>query len=251
MLLLAGCCRENGIRTESVKCNESFALDSRSADSLRVSIDIEYPVAGPAAGALEKMQKTLLAAMFGTDGVTADPEQAVADFKSDISEKYRNENLELLGRYLDMKKASAAGAEDLPPVLSRESVTEGHFLPAYGNLCSYVIYQYDYTGGAHGIDKETAVTFDLATGESVTEEDLFKSGYETAMSQALTAHLEEAFENPDDYKMLFVNEIAPNGNFYVTDLGVTYIYGRYEIGPYAIGLIRVTVPWEEISGLLK
>ncbi len=51
--------------------------------------------------------------------------------------------------------------------------------------------------------------------------------------------------------MLFVKEIAPNGNFYITNKGVTYLYGRYEIGPYVIGLTRVTVPWAEIVDLVQ
>ncbi len=114
-------------------------------------------------------------------------------------------------------------------------------MPQYGNMCSYVVYEYNFTGGAHGTDNETGLVFDLTTGELLYEEDIFKAGFEEEMAKALTAHLKDSFENDDDYEMLFVKEIAPNGNFYITDKGVTYLYGRYEIGPYVIGLTRVTV----------
>ena len=32
---------------------------------------------------------------------------------------------------------------------------------------------------------------------------------------------------------------------------MTYIYGQYEIGPYYLGIIKLTLPWEELEGLLK
>ena len=53
------------------------------------------------------------------------------------------------------------------------------------------------------------------------------------------------------YDMLFIKTIEPNGNFFVDPEGITYIYGRYEIGPYASGLVRVTIPWEKLQGILK
>jgi len=31
---------------------------------------------------------------------------------------------------------------------------------------------------------------------------------------------------------------------------VIYIYGPYEIGPYYLGSIEVTVPWEELGTLV-
>ena len=49
---------------------------------------------------------------------------------------------------------------------------------------------------------------------------------------------------------LFVKDIEPNGNFKVSSNGVTYIYGPYEIGPYYLGSIEVTVPWDELGTLV-
>ena len=54
----------------------------------------------------------------------------------------------------------------------------------------------------------------------------------------------------DSYNALFVKDIEPNGNFKVSDEGVIYIYGPYEIGPYYLGSIEVTVPWEELGTLV-
>ena len=51
--------------------------------------------------------------------------------------------------------------------------------------------------------------------------------------------------------MMFIREIGPNGNFSVSEDGVTYIYNHYEIAPYAMGIIRVTLPWDDVRELLK
>jgi hypothetical protein len=51
--------------------------------------------------------------------------------------------------------------------------------------------------------------------------------------------------------MLFETEIYPSDTFYVTADGLTYVYHPYEIGPYALGIIEVTIPWNEIKDILK
>lgn len=250
-LMLAGCQPQQELKTTIIEDSESFALDSRSKDSLWVDISIEFPVSGPKAEPLEKMQENIVAAVFGEGHRSADPKEAISEFKAEISGQYRKDNIDILEYFSQMQGSEGDGNEDTAPVLSWESVIKGNFLPAYGSLCSYIIYEYNYSGGAHGLDNETAVTFDMTTGEAVSADEIFISGYEKEMAKALTAHLKEAFENEDDYESLFVREIAPNDNFYVTNQGVTYIYGRYEIGPYYIGLTHVTVPWTEIVNLLK
>ena len=67
----------------------------------------------------------------------------------------------------------------------------------------------------------------------------------------LTSHLRDAMPDQESYDCLFIKDIEPNGNFKVSDTGVTYVYGQYEIGPYSLGIIKVTVPWEELGDLVR
>ena len=48
-----------------------------------------------------------------------------------------------------------------------------------------------------------------------------------------------------------VKDIEPNGNFKLSEEGITYIYGQYEIGPYYLGIIKVTIPWDELGDLVR
>ena len=98
---------------------------------------------------------------------------------------------------------------------------------------------------------ETALNFDMKTGSLPTEGDFFKESYKEKLPALLSGHLASSLENPADTSMLFTREIGPNGNFMVSPEGVTYIYNQYEIGPYVMGAIRVTVPWDELEGLIE
>ena len=92
---------------------------------------------------------------------------------------------------------------------------------------------------------ETALNFDLKSGKVITEAEFFKPGYEKKLAEALTAHLREAVPDQESYDTMFTHEIKPNGNFTVSEQGVTYI------APYSMGAIHVSVPWDEIRDLIR
>ena len=93
----------------------------------------------------------------------------------------------------------------------------------------------------------TALNFDLDNGSLITEKGFFKDGYEERLSTLLSSHLPEALRDPEDIDMLTTEDIQPNGNFRITEAGITYIYNQYEIGPYVLGAVEVTIPWSELK----
>ena len=108
-----------------------------------------------------------------------------------------------------------------------------------------------YTGGAHGSTTETSVNLDLKTGKQVTEKDFFIPGYEEDLATILRSKLRDAMPDQEAYDALFIKDIEPNGNFKVSEQGLTYVYGQYEIGPYYLGIIKVTIPWIELGDLVR
>ena len=46
-------------------------------------------------------------------------------------------------------------------------------------------------------------------------------------------------------------DIAPIGNFYLTPGGITFHYNIYEIAPYVIGPIEVTVGFDKMEAMLR
>ena len=134
--------------------------------------------------------------------------------------------------------------------LSWERSLNGYIAGEHGDIISYIVSTYDFSGGAHGSSAELAFNFNRKSGEIIDEDDIFTEGSAVELSKLLSARLQSAFDE-EAYNSLFVKDIEPNGNFIVSDEGMTYIYGQYEIGPYYLGIIKLTLPWEELEGLLK
>ena len=114
-------------------------------------------------------------------------------------------------------------------------------------------------GGAHGLNTRNYFNFNLKNGKRITEADLYKPGFENALSELIKVRMiEERKENPElepierledsDY---WVEAIKPNGNFYITDQSINYVFNPYEIGPYYMGQTEVTLPFARLSQILK
>ena len=93
--------------------------------------------------------------------------------------------------------------------------------------------------------------YDLTTGEIISEDDLFAKGFQPGVTKLLADALETYLaDNDDDPEMLF-SAPEPNGNFSVSDTHVTWIYNPYEIAPYAMGSIELSVSWNDLKPYLK
>ena len=231
-------CNES-LSTRTVESNGKFALAEGAADSLDIDIQVEYPETGLKGEALENFRKGLTANLFGEEYAEMDASGALEAYKNDRVSEYREVNLPLLEESDGMSHS----------VLSWSDYTYGKISGSHEGIISYTMTKYSYTGGAHGMTSVTSLNFDTRTGSLLSEADFFKEGYRSVLSDLLSRHLPGSLESPEDTSMLFVREIEPNGNFRVSEEGVTYIYNQYEIAPYVMGAIQVTVPWNELEGI--
>lgn len=228
-----------GFSVQTVEEKETFLLAEGSDAALEMDLKIEYPVSGLKKQALDNLTGALTANIFGEEYAGMDITEAVGAYKNDKASDYRTACLPLAKENEGIPTAS----------LDWSDYVTGAVAGCHKNILSYSITKYSFTGGAHGMTAETALNFDMKTGNLLTESDFFKEGYKDRLPGLLSSHLAESLENPSDTSMLFTQEIGPNGNFAIGEKGVTYIYNQYEIGPYVMGAIRVTVPWEELEGL--
>lgn len=241
--IISGCRNNYDIRTETIQDNDTTALCEGCPGTFEFSASLEFPVGGLKDEALRNIQNSITSVIFGKEYKQSGISSIINEYKQEAILNYRDSNLE---EWKEFGQEEEWGAS-----FSWVEGINAKFLKKYNGLQSYSIYRYGFTGGAHGIDSEEAIVFDLKSGKVITADDIFKSGWENTMSQLLSSHLKEAYEDPEAYEMLFVKEIEPNGNFYVTEVGITYIYDRYEIGPYVVGITKVTVPWDELNEILK
>lgn len=126
---------------------------------------------------------------------------------------------------------------------------ESYFKGMKDSYISWIVYRKYYAGGAHGSDFEKCYTIDCRTGRAITEEMLFREGYREELTRLLSERAREIL--PEEmYSTLFSTTIEPNGNFFFTSKNITWSYGRYEIAPFATGIIRISLPWDKVEGLI-
>lgn len=229
------------VRTETMEVSEKFALADGRTDSLDLYISAEYPVSGLRKSAGLKISAALTGYLFGEEYIGMEPDAAVGAYMDDRLQEYREENLPML----EISGLNGGAA------LSWTEYVSGTEVSMRDRILSYRTEKYAFRGGAHGMTTITAYNFSTRTGEELHEPDIFREGYAGPLTEMLTAHLSESLEDPADTSMMFLKKIEPNGNFLLSEEGITYIFNHYEIAPYSMGVINITLPWDEVSAIMK
>ncbi len=247
VLGIVGCCGTNEVGYEKVEMKKGYALVEGGRDSLRLDISLQFPKEGLVEDARKAVCDGIIGDALGEVFCGMTPQDAVKGYAEETLKNYREANLEFVGQVAADPEDREEGEWD---IFTWDFTIEGRGEGEYNGIIAYTVTKYSYTGGAHGGSALLGLNFDKKTGEPVTEDDIFAFGYEERLGTALRTHLKSSLDK-DSYDMLFVTDITPNGNFILSKAGITYIYGQYEIGPYAIGIVKVTVPWDEIQDILK
>jgi hypothetical protein len=128
--------------------------------------------------------------------------------------------------------------------LARNVKAEGYFNYQVkynrNGLLSIVIYNYEYTGGAHGMTVQSSYTFDLNTGKEYELKDLFpeNTDYVSIISKDIKNQMKDmgitVFLAPFE-------SIRPDHDFYIMDDYVVLYFQQYEILPYSYGIPEFAV----------
>lgn len=250
-LLLPGC--TNRFRTETYSYGEAVLLTEDRGDALNMDIALEYPVAGAADDVLANMRTAILSVAFDTDVPgTATIDETVAQYVENLTDEY-------FAEYGDLAATLQAPEAPVGDVLRSDDYMDwpytwedrinGYFSGEYKNYRSYLVEYSSYRGGAHALMGLAALVLENETGNAVAESDFFADGYVPAIAALMRQHLSES--DPDIYaEILDPEALAPNGNFKVSTAGATWFFQPYEIAPYAVGLISVDIPWDELTPYL-
>lgn len=122
-------------------------------------------------------------------------------------------------------------------------------------LATVVLNSSSYLGGAHGSSAQRYYNFDLKQKKQVQLNDIIAPQQKTALQQK--AH--EAFrawiiesklaDSVAEYEQAW--KFSLSDNFYLSSQGLILQYAEYEIGPYVVGLPRLTLPYDQLHGILK
>ena len=233
--LLAGSC---GLKTVTYSDEQATPLAEGQADSLIQSVSIEYPVKGAKEEVLAKIEDGILNAAFDMEELPGSVEETALRYEDNLKDLYFNEY---------------EGLEGEGGVRTWEDRVNGYFSGRYKNFLSYMVEFYGFRGGAHGSNTMTPLVFDKGTGDIVPEEAFFADGYIEPVAALLKAHLPEALEGDEEAlaDVFGADSLAPNGLYEVTKDGVTWYYQPYDIAPYYLGVISITIPWSELKPYVR
>jgi uncharacterized protein len=126
------------------------------------------------------------------------------------------------------------------------------------NAVSVEVTSYIFTGGAHGSTNVSATLVDLRGGNSVEPAEVFKEGapWERAVIDMARADLKKQFvERPgfdDALQPDKFDKMLKESDRYLFKAGaLELIFNQYEVGPYAAGIYRVTIPYARLANLLR
>ena len=123
-------------------------------------------------------------------------------------------------------------------------------------VVTYFIDTYNFQGGAHGLNQLLTLNFDKTTGKTLTLEDVLVPGYKVKLNNLLQKALLKKANCKDidelhDKGYLFSMEMYPSNNYVLGKEGITFIYNPYEIAPYALGRIELTISYDDMENLMK
>ncbi|MCC8046354.1 MAG: DUF3298 and DUF4163 domain-containing protein [Clostridiales bacterium] len=123
------------------------------------------------------------------------------------------------------------------------------------SVLSLVIWEYAYTGGAHGNYGYTSVTFDVASGEILQLTELLEDA--EGFCDSAEAYIVEALETEygDELFGGYEETVAAMWDteltWYLDAEGITFVFDPYELGPYSMGAASVTCPYEIVAAYMK
>ena len=133
---------------------------------------------------------------------------------------------------------------------------------ADAKVFSYIVYDYIYTGGAHGLTGVTGFSFDVATGQQLSISDF---GDEATIAETAKTFIIDTINNSEASAkdMLFQDDGVISGyeetikevfdgdtypEYYLDYRGIVFVFQQYDIASYAAGIISFTVPYSELEG---
>ncbi len=133
--------------------------------------------------------------------------------------------------------------------------TDSRYLGTHGNISSFRIDVFSYTGGAHPNSYTTLLSFDMETGKRIESNNWFsdtlavtkmvEASFRKEREISETANLEEEGFFLQDGKFFLPANIGLDSS------GVVFYYNDYEIGPHVMGPTGFTVPYTQIKPLLS
>ncbi len=166
--------------------------------------------------------------------------------------QYLSEGRDAIGRHETMEDSIKAAST----WMNYDEKVVGSILFNDDGFVSYQVVTDSYTGGAHGNKTINNGVFCLSNLDQITLDDLFNDVSKPDLNVLIRTELmkqngcETIEELADKAQFLSPNDIEAPDNFFLNKDGITWTYNPYEIAPYSVGDVSVSLTWKELITLL-
>jgi hypothetical protein len=216
----------------------------------------------------EKTDFYTLDAQYPSDPL--DRDNLISSWAETIINKTKNDWK--TGGELQLSEAQlSAEFPDRPAMQYSRSIDYTQYNSMKLGTVSYVMQNYEFTGGAHGNTGLQTFTFNQNGRINLTDILTITSSNAQKLTDSIRNKLTETLGDMADHGMIrdgldcqtIVEDntsgqycgheaiISNLGNFYITDEGVTFIFGQYQVAAYAAGMPEVTLSWSELASFMN
>ena len=258
--LLSGCNGQKQIDSETVKTvkveEQAHLQDDTVSPACKITIDYSYLAESDAADSIaQRINRTIQAHVLGKEYIRMNPEVAVDSFKNTYIDNYRKDVNEFYQE--DIKNGTPK--DELPTWYNYEYGLTTHFSEGKEGILNFTAETFEYTGGAHPNSWNKWMNFEKNTGKLLALKDVFMAGSEKPMSDMLLEELiTEMATRLEDSSITSLEGLQNAGilnstNMYVPDNfllekeKVSFLYNKYDIAPYAVGVITLSLPYTSVE----
>lgn len=253
-LFVTSCINKNSkLEFDNISLSEKIYLfpdNDTTKPFANVEIDFTFPKSFKSKEDLARLQQIFNGTFFNDESFDSLPSEEALDI---YLKEYTDEYRELGNQYYD--DMGNMEGDNQPSWYWYQLHKSNEVLYEDEDILSYSVSHATYTGGAHGSLQMLYYTIDLDKLTTITEEDIFTPNYHHFLTNRIIDNLIKKYkvDTPEELineGFFDINDISPNNNFWINNEGVHYIYNQYEIAPYSMGPIEVTIPYEDIKSII-
>ena len=258
----------NEIIFDSLYVTKKSHLDNDTTQPFcKITVRFVYPKTA-AKSDVNQLQQIFIENMFGYSYINFSPREALEHYIANYIDNYQNDAKTFNKNVSDMKLIGT-----LMPDYSDD------WENVYGDTLSYSFYSYYETlsdtiyfnknnmlsfqvrqtgnkGGETPFESYKNCVVNLKTGKILTENDLFKPGYEKQLQLLFVSSLinqngVKTIDDLEDLGYFGIEEIMPNKNFLIDDKGITYVFNKGEYAAYPLNAQVVFLPYDALRPILK
>jgi len=241
------------LKFDSIQVNETAHLfEDTAKPACNLVLNLAYVVKSSDNKLKDSLNSILLTANFGEKYKSMAPNAAVKMYTEKYVDHYRKD-LEPMYKKDEAENQKEA---NIATWYSYYKEIASHVQLYKKHLLVYRTDYNEYTGGAHGMYTSTFLNIDLHTLRPLHLDDLFADDYKEALTDLLWNQLMAdnkvtTHEALEDMGYSSTGELEPTDNFYLSKEGITFYYNVYDITPYAMGPVEITLPYDIMDHLLK